>query len=276
MVLQWNPEQTAVLKLFRRMLRRADSPRRIRVEGPAASGKSALLQVHSTRCCGRSGAGVADGRLLVQEMESLSLARWPNGVMVLAPTNTAADAVGGRTLHRALGIPNTAPYAPLDQAALSELGLGAVRVVLLDNYHQVNPHVLYTADRRFRQAAGSDGEPFGGRIVVVFSDDRSIPPYRNPALDNGLDYVLDTFSSPVLTLSTTYFADPTFGAAVGRLRAGAVSAADRQMYDTRKLEVLEPEDQPAFLEGAKVCYNKDDCAHFNHVYRRVHTRLTWT
>ncbi|XP_052131196.1 uncharacterized protein LOC113218087 isoform X2 [Frankliniella occidentalis] len=254
MVLQWNPEQTAVLKLFRRMLRRADSPRRIRVEGPAASGKSALLQ----------------------EMESLSLARWPNGVMVLAPTNTAADAVGGRTLHRALGIPNTAPYAPLDQAALSELGLGAVRVVLLDNYHQVNPHVLYTADRRFRQAAGSDGEPFGGRIVVVFSDDRSIPPYRNPALDNGLDYVLDTFSSPVLTLSTTYFADPTFGAAVGRLRAGAVSAADRQMYDTRKLEVLEPEDQPAFLEGAKVCYNKDDCAHFNHVYRRVHTRLTWT
>ncbi|XP_052131188.1 uncharacterized protein LOC113218111 [Frankliniella occidentalis] len=216
---------------------RDDRPKLVRVEGPAASGKSNLIQEMAMRT-----------RLHYEDDDS---------VLVLALTNAAADAIGGRTFHRALALPTDTAYEPLRKSEIKALGLRAVRVVLIDNFQQCNTHILKAADRRFRQASSENGdEPFGGRIVVACGDSSSWGPV--PSKLDGKELTRLQKMSPAVQLRATYFSSASFGAAMARLGHGDVTQADRLLYKSRLLTSLPPEEQKEFLAGPRVIVRKDD------------------
>ncbi|KAE8748969.1 hypothetical protein FOCC_FOCC004375 [Frankliniella occidentalis] len=241
--MEWNPEQEKVLNQVDQMLL-TRQPKLIRVEGPAASGKSTLLLEIASRT-----------------RQSLG----PQSVLVLALTNTAADAVGGRTFHRALNLPVSDPPAGPEnnfvEESLDSLGLGDVKVILIDNVHQVNDHVMTMALSRFRQEGCA--EPFGGRMLVMFGDDVS----WGPVLDIAPPHSVSVPS--VIKLHKTYFKDESFGEAVERLKRGIVTEADSSLYEGRRLENLTPAEQEEFLRGPKVLVSRDDRDDHNESFRMI-------
>ncbi|KAK3930808.1 ATP-dependent DNA helicase RRM3 [Frankliniella fusca] len=279
----WNLEQRAVLELFE-VSKAGTKPMYCRVDGPAASGKSALIQEIAARA--RAYYGSAES------------------VMVVAPTHTAADAVGGRTMHSALWLPFEPPLDTLEDPL--PLGLDAVRLLIIDNANQAHPWVLNGIDTRFRvgcssserrrvysgprfprlrrpaafandtmllmlQAHDGDGQWFGGRSTFVFEDGASLDPPPPQSFHPDYWTVAITKSFPTrITLRTTYFNDASFGAAMARLERGVVSPEDRARFEDRCLLNMEPAQRARWADAPRVYAGNVDADMFTDVYSNDH------
>lgn len=247
MEMPWNKEQRKVFDLMEDALtanRRDPVPRLVRVEGRSRAGKSALILEMARRAREHFAAG---------DLEH-------DPVLVVAPTNAAAAAVRGRTIHWGFCLPpsDEEPWELLDN---HRARLAAVRVVLVDECNMVPATLLRRMDRRLRTVSG-ENKPFGGCVVIAFGDHESWGPVPSrPGYQP--DPAITWTGFEVVTLEETHIEDVSFRHALSRLARDAVSEKDALRFATRRFSDLPAEERLLFENVPHVFISADDAQSYN-------------
>lgn len=150
-----------------------------------------------------------------------------------APTGLAATAVGGTTLHAAMGLGCVASEADFERMWRVDTvrRLRSYRALVIDEISMLSGELFHVLDQTLRKIRECD-EAFGGLQLVVCGDFMQLPPVTS---DTGFRNRLFAFQSPswaacdfstVLLRHVFRQADTTFQDLLARLRDGEEAALD--------------------------------------------------
>lgn len=199
-------------------------------------------------------------------------------VKLAAFTGKAAYQVGGVTIHSLLAVGNIHNPQPLPPESLRRLqrDLQHIHFLFLDEMSMIGLKLLSVIDSRLRQARPQYSHlPFGGVSVVLFGDFAQLPPVMDTAL-----YQTVTNQSPVViqTASKLYHdsfnrafsltqqmrqqgqdeLEIKFQGALLRLRTGNITRDDWELFQSRVLTNLPPDEQQKFQESIILYTTNDD------------------
>ena len=151
-------------------------------------------------CLGGPGSGKSE---VIKQAKKDAEARGAT-VLVMAPMASAANVVGGATIHKASGLGmrrkrqnnSCAETTPAEDKRLSALRISnhvdTLAYLVIDEISAVDPSLLFQCDVRFRKMLGCDHKPFGGLSVFLFGDFFQLPP---PGARGGslVDVVIKTY-----------------------------------------------------------------------------------
>lgn len=178
-------------------------------------------------------AGTGKSHTLHAALAALRARYDPSEVCVTAPTGLAATAVGGTTLHAAMGLGCVDAEADFERMWRVDTvrRLRSYRALVIDEISMLSGELFHVLDHTLRKIRGCD-DAFGGLQLVACGDFMQLPPVSSAT---GFRNRLFAFQSPswaacgfhtVLLAHVFRQTDTTFRDLLARLRDGEEAALD--------------------------------------------------
>jgi hypothetical protein len=215
--------------------------------------------------------GVGKSQIIKGIIAGMDLIFRKDEVILMAPTGSAADNIGGNTYHTALGISISKTQKTTVGSCVRKLW-SRKTIMIIDEVSMMDLSMLSTINSQckiVRSLERSSPELFGGLpIVILMGDFHQFPPVRGPALwkaprhGNGEDangrIIWHQFTDIIiLDQQMRQARDPVFRDLLGRARAATLTADDLTLLNSKTTaSLLAPE-----LENATIVVKLNTLRH---------------
>lgn len=252
MNVNFSRKQESVLNVLRSQIRFIQSGHQdeqfrksLIIQGKAGSGKSLLINAFRSMLTSTFGA---------------------DSFIIMAPTGSAANNIGAKTIHNGLKINIERKLSSLNPHALNELqeNFKNCRFIIIDEMSLVGCSLLRKIDIRSRFAKNNQREPFGGMFLYLFGDLKQLPPvfdrafygrgFDNQYTNLGQDLFRQIEASIILTQSfRQQEEEQTLRNILDELADGRLQRSSWQILNQRALQNLTADEQQQFNNSLTLC-----------------------
>ncbi len=119
----------------------------------------------------------------------------PDGIILCAPTGTAAKKIGGKTIHKVFGIKK---HRKVDYNSPEMTKLNYATILIVDEVSMLSASLLTLIDSILRITRNNLEEPFGGMRVLLFGDLKQLQPVPDEDSEEDQNPDISFYNAPVI------------------------------------------------------------------------------
>ena len=167
-------------------------------------------------------------------------------ILKLAFTGSAADLIGGQTIHKALGLPCNNSAVPLGDKMrdLRRIQLKELKMIFIDEISLVGADTIYQIHFRLSKEIKQNCKDFGGCAMVFFGDQLQIKPVSNTfnfgvptnpkfAMADSINRLWDKFQRIELKTNHRSGKFREYAEILNNLRIGQLTTGDIEKLESR-------------------------------------------